>query len=673
MNNRFHFPLIALLIYCPTLSAMNALEKNQRQGATLPQEITAIPLIICFDPTRAEGDPEFSTASLSSTYVVSTALIQALASKSAIVITSRGLWDYIIDVKERGTNRSEQEMVINRLWNECKFDPSEWLIYQTMPEKQVNTLLNINHISKPIGPIAPDKYTIVFIPKSGNFKPYVDQIKKFDSKGESTPAPYISDGELLLGIKTNNLSPIEIPLTREKSGLKTEFKTLFNTITQSDDLPLYLKNILLTRDDFNKDLKGIEPKNNRSWDIYLVGHGLSAKSGNPNIAGITPDKFKELLTFLNDQVKTRTFFYDSCYAGSHKEPYQDPFEAPGKKEIRNKEFNFIIIASTIFDLPSTALLGQFHFTDYFKKLNDYFAPYPSKQDKKLTLSDAVNAITSWKRLYKRETTYDPSLAQIPIIRYPHTGWSTIIDLDNNIFRLNNVAIMQAISEGKKTIDIPKYVSLILLETRYIPIPITINGSDMPILMPIEFNNASYFFKEINAPDVTLDETHSLLKGSFYQMLQLLKAKTNNALKYNVFFIEKLHMKVSKRATFTIASDAQLTFENVIINPWEAITVTYERIDKQKEQKSFKDSGWYAGGSSIDFKKEKGNILNASSLPDAIKNEEVKTPIGETVLSQRDLFQKYELYSDDRYELKEWMEGLSPEDKKKLEAYIESNK
>ena len=672
--------LIAVAIYSQPIIAMNALQEKQESIAPeqqsivpalpqAPKELTSRSLVICFDPSHVEGDPAFSALSFGPITPVATALIQALFSKSAIIIASSGLWDFVLDVTKRTGDLSKDEQIIQILWGKCGFNPSEWLIYQTRSQQNIDSLKKMNMISDPIGSIAPDKYTMIFIPTSGLFKPYTDRL--------GTPVQgSLSDGELSLGIKINNLQKINVDRQRPKEGITTDFKRMFSSIPQSNDLALYLKNILFTRHDFKETLKTISPKKIEiSWDIYLIGHGVSAKSDTPKIAGMPPEKFAELLTFLNDQITTRTFFYDSCYAGSNKSPYQEM--SPQEIEPQNKNLNFIIIASTLFDLPSTVILGTFNFSQYFKLLNDYFAP---KRDKPLTLGDAISTLTPGKFLSHRK--FDPSgnlerAMQVPMIRYPHVGWFTISDFDKRLFRLNNMAILRALHDNSKAMQISKDVSVMLLDTCYIPTPIIITGDKMPLLMPVEFRDAAYFFNEINAPDISIDSTSSFSEDFLVEMLKRLNVKTNNALNRNIFFIEKLSMKLAPGNALGWGDNASeaSTFKDVIINPMQSITLTYAPAGKPAERGSYniQTQSWSLSSSSINFPQEKEAIRNASTLPEAIKNQEPITTITNAVLSQQELFKTYEHSKDDVYELNEWMKTLSDKDRKKLESYIEAQR
>src|SRR5271156_1147791 len=127
-----HLIIATLLFSSHSIFSMQALKKKQEQIAALsipkipsvPKELTSRPLLIFFDPSHAEGDPQFSALSFGTTIPIATALLQALSSKNAILIASSGLWNYILDVIERPqAELSDDTMMIQTLWKSCNFDP----------------------------------------------------------------------------------------------------------------------------------------------------------------------------------------------------------------------------------------------------------------------------------------------------------------------------------------------------------------------------------------------------------------------------------------------------------------------------------------------------------------------------------------------------------------------
>ena len=52
-------------------------------------------------------------------------------------------------------------------------------------------------------------------------------------------------------------------------------------------------------------------RDNVLWNVWIIGHGLPYGQ----TAGFTEGAFQKLLEFFKDKLHTRTFFYNSCYAG----------------------------------------------------------------------------------------------------------------------------------------------------------------------------------------------------------------------------------------------------------------------------------------------------------------------------------------------------------------------
>src|SRR5271156_1745888 len=169
---------------------------------------------------------------------------------------------------------------------------------------------------------------ILFIPKQGIYQPYLEKLQTFSYGGATKK---LSDGELLLGIKLHNFDQINALSSLAKPEKRIE------------DLAC-LKDVLIT----HNDLKGIGEQFGNRWDIFLTGHGGPQRT----IAGMLVNDFKHFLKFLNGAIGTRSLFYDTCFAGAHlTDAYQDPVTST---EMRDIDFNFLIISATAFSKGSSA-------------------------------------------------------------------------------------------------------------------------------------------------------------------------------------------------------------------------------------------------------------------------------------------------------------------------------
>lgn len=444
------------------------------------------------------------------------------------------------------------------------FNPAEWRVYGIRQNE-----------------------VLLFIPKIDPYESYLSQRSSFTIDKHHK----ISDGELWLGIKFHHLREID-PLRIPKQLRSTNLKT-------------YLNEILVT----HTDIKHIKDVTLNQWDIFLIGHGIS----NPSfIGGMSHAAFTSYLTFLNDSISTRTLFYISCFSGGKH--LKTPYEFLQKGEKREKDFNFTIIAGTIFDLIINIALSveDTDFTNYFKQLNEYFA---GKKD--LSLSSIVTNFD----LYVFQLTFTKdNVAQIPTIRFPHTGWFKITDVDKKVYLIDNNHIIRAVNAQKNVLTVPKHTNIILANTYYIPIPVVIEGNQMPVIIPHDIKNVPYFFKEIKAPGINLAGGKFDFKGT----MAFVKNKFPDT---GLLFIESLTMKVAhqnmKRGTLGWGNKP-LTFKNVVIDMSnQTVLLMYDGQRYLYAGDIWKQSA--PGDHIADFMRTKNKILGLSNLPDAMKSDK-PTPL-----------------------------------------------
>lgn len=417
--------------------------------------------------------------------------------------------------------------------SEARSSLSKWEIY-TLKDKSIPLML--------------------LIPKQGMYSSYLAKLKTFSYGGGTK----LSDGELLLGIKLHNLDQINASSALPKPKQRIE------------DLAC-LKDILIT----HNDLKGIGDQFCNRWDIFLTGHG-SAKG---SIAGMAPTDFTHFLNFLNGAINTRSLFYDTCFAGAHlTDAYQ---YAATPTEIRDIDFNFTIISATTFSKQSYANAHN-NFQEYFTGLDNYFTARKAG-DENIKLTDIVQYLNLWEKTFAISNTL-----QLPTIRFPHTGWFKITDIDTRIFRLNNSIISRTINQGKKEIKIPTHAEMILVESLYIPVSIIIEGSTMPLIIPFDITNQDYFFREIIARQCTLTALEEKPSSFQYKLKKLLDKCPN----VGKFLIETLIINIEnlKKADGSDLAwnDQPITLKDVVINPKESIRAT---VNNEPFQYDLQQQNW----------------------------------------------------------------------------------
>jgi len=214
-----------------------------------------------------------------------------------------------------------------------------------------------------------------------------------------------------------------------------------------------------------------------------------------------------------------------------------------------------------------------------------------KENKNHYLTDAINSfnyISLSNAFSGVAATTDDTIIQYPAVRYPHTQWFRLADVEAYfVFLLNNGAIIRAVNKNKEITVARKYTT-ILIESRYVPIPLITEGGGMPLLAPQKVNSIPYFFKEIRANDCTIN--------SFNAMLANLKTKMP---KVGNFYIEKLVLKGQE-------------YHNVII----------EGGPTWKHSKGLNPSSPHMK----QFNEMKKEIRKTSTLPESMKQEEPKPVI-----------------------------------------------
>lgn len=553
--------LLIISIFTATICESELPQVRESKSIPLEAQIGSRPLMIFFDPFVIEHNP---------TDTISSDFSKSMKYQTAPILVNRSIWNILLSAPESLSS----------------FNESQWHVYASH-----------------------DESLLLFIPKIEPFESYMKELGEFNAiQGKNK----ISDGELLLGMKINQLTKINRPL-----ALSHYNKTRYS----SDNLKEYLKAIMVTHTDIKNH--GEEYLNN--WDIFLFGHGLSSQKDIGLIAGMRVASFESLLDFLNQNIHTHTLYYMTCHAGGKnlKTPYEYKAGAV-KKEQREKDLNFIIIAGTTFDLEmgfANNLNEDFEFGSYFKDLNNYFAG-----NRKKSLAAIIQQIKIGPMRFSFESTND--VLQVPTIRFPHTAWFKVTDIDKRITLLNNSAIMRAVNRGKNEITIPTQTNLIVLDTRYIPLSLMISGTKMPLFIPHDIHQTPYFFKAITAPNINLIGGNTDIKT----MLALLKLKIPSA---GHFYIETLTAKLPYQRTQHGSlewGDQPLTFKQVIIDPNNSIHLMY---NKQAFTYTVKDNLWAPTSSaSLNFLAKKEIIRAQSTLPESMKSDTPKSII------KLPLFHKY---------------------------------
>lgn len=526
--------VFATIIFTQSASAMEELNKKQEEIAAQQPLMTAEsnnlltqlgirPLIIIFDPHNDDIYQKELSCYLRS--ALTNAFFGALQNKIPI-ITSHLFLDFALNCKETRDLRP--------LWDIYSYDPD--------PKGNQPQAL------------------AVLIPKSDNplvFKqPYLNQYDKLLDTYTIDKSKQLSDGEILLGIRVKKLRKI-------------------STFTDDDRTPTGnlkdgLKDILVTRSTL-RQLHLNDDYLNR-WDIFIQGHGQPGKQiAGMSIAPIAPPKrlesfFNLFLDFLNLDINTRSLFYLTCFSGTTNlvEPYHHV-----------KDLNYMIICANTFSSPTSsyARYEPNSFDTYFNKLNLYLTNTPDQTGAVPNLANIAENVQDWKQTFRDRSP------QLPTARSPHGDWFNMIDVNAQVFKITDSLIRRTIQKQKpenQKIIIPADVILVIIESRYIPIPVVIKEGTMkklPLMLPLDAGK-DYYFEELQIPDAYIAHT-SMKDLSLAHMMGILLRRVHSSER---FFIKKMVLKISQDDIFLASDNAQQQLLTTIYAPThEATANTLENV------------------------------------------------------------------------------------------------
>jgi hypothetical protein len=583
MNHRSNLMLALFLMYCPALIAMQALKKKQeeiihakltaayerlnvrfakenlKERIGINNEIRASlgkrSLIILFSPT----DSASHNTAADQPDALEVALCFNLLKPCAPIIIHTSTWLRLICLRNRGTLADKFARALN-------FNLSDWDIRSSR-----------------------DKTMMLFIPKdvvinaeqpSITYKTYTYSDAISITGQKDTRLKALNDGELCLGIKINHLPKVDNPFQFPTASMDP----CALNMDGSSELAHYLLEMLVTSFDLRQ--LNIEETALNYWDILLMGHGNSQI-----VSGMRHSSFSDLLTFLDTDINTRSFFFISCQSGAHLEK---PYQFKRKKQTQEKDFNFLILASSVFDLTVSSAMAPASTERYFNHINEYFKAI-QQSEKKAKQSAArkeqklLDAFDSFFIIKLNQTSTEPSILQYPAIRFPHTGWFVIPDVEPyGTFIVNDSRIMRTINKGKKSITIDPRFTTVVIESQYIPIPLIFKGAQMPLLVPRKIKEP-IFFKEIRAASCTLATFDQSLK----KLTTLGNRSDNKNLIVSNFYIEKLTLKDYQRAL-------------ICVEPGESFKTSKSNEPTSKFVQNFKN--------------EKEKRRTESKLPESMKSE-----------------------------------------------------
>ena len=228
------------------------------------------------------------------------------------------------------------------------------------------------------------------------------------------------------------------------------------------------------------------------------------------VCGLPISEFKKVLQFFNNQVLTRFLLYNTCFGGGINT--QELFQFAQHKgrvltaattQIIPEEFNYTIAAGTTLDASTFtyAVFGisqlisdrfnidlKFFDIIYICNFFDYISAYFGDSVKKTTntISDIINEIYPFKP--SSFSMKDPiqQYYNIPMIRFAHTPWFFIEDIDKEVMRITDMTVKIALTNNKP-ININNK-KIVFLATPNIPVTVIIEGTLPTFLFAVPGNS-----------------------------------------------------------------------------------------------------------------------------------------------------------------------------------------
>lgn len=196
---------------------------------------------------------------------------------------------------------------------------------------------------------------------------------------------------------------------------------------------------------------------------------LTSLSTPTQIAGLPVDQFIKFLTFCNNKIYTKFFYYATCFAGGKN--LEEMFKHQ-RNFIKHTIFNYYIMARSITDAPTYNITPQFvhgklqfdqNYQDFFNHLRNFGRDSQQGQDDKFLLAIAEAAS------YYRSFDQPEKIANIPQIRIPGSAsFTTTANYDDHVYEIDNNQEQPYIIEPTQG-----FLTPVLLHPRYLTTPLIV--------------------------------------------------------------------------------------------------------------------------------------------------------------------------------------------------------
>ncbi len=410
--------------------------------------------------------------------------------------------DYWTDFFKKQTNNFSdvQQLIIEQMSVEfCNQDVFKQLQDNKITEKNDELLLNFLFYLFDFDAAEWETYLVgdyyyLLVPKN-----YVTTMV---SGTKSKVSKKYTPRESAIGLKIDHLERVEEPLDSSLVAFEPLSRKEFEFIR-------VLKEVIMTYDDVQEEYP-------YAWNIFLAGHGFNYHANYTNaggkvefIANLSINEFKDVLQFLNNNLKTELFIYNTCYgAGLH---LHEPYTTQGKADV----FNYPIIINNVSDVVSYAYIFELLLLPTLKEKKFDLDPYQFNQKTnswKLKISCPVH----WKKFFATIENCDKDhdihklcgdklwqlfgplyLETVPNIRLKGSN-TFMIYQPGAIVKINNfLSLLKSSLQQPLIIDSKKNI---LFETTalLVPLIIKVEQEPFPIIVSVASGQAVHYLEKIEA-------------------------------------------------------------------------------------------------------------------------------------------------------------------------------
>lgn len=238
------------------------------------------------------------------------------------------------------------------------------------------------------------------------------------------------------------------------------------------------------------------------WAFYMMGHGAKDRT----IAGLTRDRFKQVLEYFTYKINSRLLMITSCYASGAN---INTLFTDMKSSVQ-RTYPFAIITQAITDAPVMNIIPRIEngrittFEDFaqfyktitddapidYKKAAELIFPLTPRQEMKVVL------IPEMRQGIQRR----PVWANVPQIKLPGIEWFSVMASQDEVVTIG--AAFAKARDPQKPLNITTFFrsdpQAVLLYATHVPFELMLNGQNLEAIISMIPADAVHSFKKISS-------------------------------------------------------------------------------------------------------------------------------------------------------------------------------